>query len=208
MTILCIFPVTEEEFRNAVTSSGFPAPRGDQFEGYKNGLSKGGITSKREAAMALAQIMHESKGLTKKEEERCAQTKCAGEYTNEGCEVPGQYYFGRGYIQLTWCYNYKEASADLGHDDLLLNQPDLVASVEQYSWDTTFWFWGKNVHNNPQYGQQVQSGQFGYSTRAINGKNECNGGMVEESKARFRYYQNVYRAFGIGGEPVESGCYN
>ena len=133
--------------------------------------------------------------------------KCAGEWGNQGCEVSGQCYYGRGYIHLTWCYNYKAASADLGHGDLLLNRPDLVASVEHYSWDTTFWFWGNNVHNG-QYAQKMQNGQFGYSTRAINGKNECNGAMEEESKARFRYYQNVYRAFGIGGEPVESGCYN
>ena len=156
--------------------------------------------------MALAQFMHESAGLTAKEEIACKESKCPGSYIGAGCEVPGQYYYGRGYIQLSWCYNYRDAGNGLGLGDLLLNQADLVASNEQYAWDTAFWFWRERVRSGP-YGADVLNGLFGASTRAINGGLECNGQNLEQSKARFRYYQNVYQAFGIPGQPDERGCY-
>ena len=157
--------------------------------------------------MALAQLLHESAGLTAKEEIACKDSKCPGSYTGAGCEAPGQYYYGRGYIQLSWCYNYRDAGNGLGLGDLLLNNADLVASNEQYAWDTAFWFWRERVRSGP-YGADVLNGLFGASTRAINGGVECNGANLDRSKARFRYYQNVYQAFGISGTPDERGCYN
>ena len=156
--------------------------------------------------MALAQFMHESRGLQDKEEEACKDSKCPGSYTNHGCEVPGKYYYGRGYIQLSWCYNYRDAGRGLGRGDELLNNPDLVAQDEQLAWDTAFWFWRVNVHNG-QYGAQVQEGQFGFSTRSINGGEECTGQNVNKSQQRFAYYRNVFSAFGIEGQPDERGCY-
>ena len=50
--------------------------------------------------------------------------------------VNGQIYYGRGYIQLTWDYNYKSMSAitgaDLiGHPDLALD-PDIAAKIMFY----------------------------------------------------------------------------
>ena len=103
--------------------------------------------------MALAQFIHESNGLIAKEEYGCRVSKCPDRYRNRGCEKPGKYYYGRGYIQLTWCYNYKGASRGLGLGDTLLNDPDLVASNEQYVWDTAFWFWKENVRG--RYGPDV-----------------------------------------------------
>src|SRR5216683_1742908 len=35
-------------------------------------------------------------------------------------------YYGRGYVQLTWDYNYKKMSAALGMDDALLIHPEQV----------------------------------------------------------------------------------
>ncbi len=35
-------------------------------------------------------------------------------------------YYGRGYVQLTWDYNYKKMSAELGMDDTLLIHPEQV----------------------------------------------------------------------------------
>ena len=202
------FTVTQDQFNRAVTSSGYPTPRPDQYQGFKNGLSKGDISTKREAAMALAQFMHESDGLKAKEEYACQASKCPGSYTNSErrCEVPGKYYYGRGYIQLSWCYNYQDAGQGLGLGDLLLNNPDLVASNEQYAWDTAFWFWRERVRKG-QYGAQVQAGQFGYSTRAINGGLECNGQNVDQSRKRFTFYKNAFTAFGVEGQPDERGCY-
>lgn len=92
-------------------------------------------------AMALAQFLHESDGLRAKEEFKCKDTGCPNDYKTPGCDAPGQTYYGRGYIQLTWCNNYKAASQDLYKDDRLVSDPKSVASNENYSWDTAFWFW-------------------------------------------------------------------
>ena len=43
-------------------------------------------------------------------------------------DVPGQYYYGRGYMQLSWQYNYLAASKDLYGDDRLARNPDQVKS--------------------------------------------------------------------------------
>jgi predicted chitinase len=63
--------------------------------------------------MALTQYMHESDGLRAKREYRCEGNGCPGEYETWDCDAPGQDYYGRGYIQLTWCYNYRDASNEL-----------------------------------------------------------------------------------------------
>ena len=157
--------------------------------------------------MALAQFLHESDGLKAKEEYACQHSKCPGHYHNAGCEKRGKHYYGRGYIQLTWCYNYRDAGRALGLGDTLLNDPDLVARNEQYAWDTAFWFWKERVRKGI-YGPEVKAGKFGFSTRSINGALECTGRNVDKSKKRFQIYQKVYRAFGLTGHPDERGCYN
>lgn len=125
---------------SAVTSNGYPAPGMDKFVAFmKSAPSKGSITSKVEGAMALAQFLHESDGLQAKREYACMQTGCPGSYATPACDAPGQYYFGRGYIQLSWCYNYRPASMALFGDDRLVRDPDMVAREEQVSWDTAFW---------------------------------------------------------------------
>jgi chitinase len=58
----------------------------------------GGITTKREAAMFLAQILWESDGLRATSEYACAATGCPGEYGTS--QYPEESYYGRGYIQL------------------------------------------------------------------------------------------------------------
>ena len=59
------------------------------------------ISSKTEAAMFLAQIMHESIGLKFKKEIACQNTGCPDSYhITPGIGIPGKFYYGRGYIQL------------------------------------------------------------------------------------------------------------
>ena len=52
---------------------------------------------------------------------------------------PVEVHAGRGYIMLTGSANYKAASEALYNDDRLLNNPALVASSEDYAWQTSFW---------------------------------------------------------------------
>lgn len=192
--------VSWQEFSSAVTSSGYPQPRQDQYNAFANRLSTGLISNKVEAAMFLSQILWESGGLRYKRELICIKTGCPGVY-DHSVGAPGKNYYGRGYIQLTHSYNYKAASLDLYHDLRLITNPDMVADNEDCAWATAFWFWKINVHNRAG----VQQHHFGDATRAINGM-ECSG--MPAARKRFQIYQHVMRAFHINEAPNEHGCYN
>ena len=72
-----------------------------QYNSFSSQLiSKGGITTKLEAAMFLAQIIHESGGLKHKRELACINTGCPNHYHITGPGIQGKRYYGRGYIQL------------------------------------------------------------------------------------------------------------
>jgi hypothetical protein len=131
-----------DEFSNAVTSNNYPQPSREQYNIFAASAGpKGLINNKQEAAMALTHFLHESDGLRAKREYKCENDGCPGEYQTPGCDVPGQTYYGRGYIQLTWCFNYGPASTDLFGDGRLVTDPDIVAREETVAWDTAFWFW-------------------------------------------------------------------
>ena len=94
--------LTFKEFSNALTLNGYKEPTVEQYNNFVNGApTQGKITTKRELAMFLAQIVHESGGLVYRMEIRCGSgcVNCPGEYSTPD-EAPGQRYCGRGYIQL------------------------------------------------------------------------------------------------------------
>ncbi|XP_037038177.1 chitinase 1-like isoform X2 [Bradysia coprophila] len=198
--------VSFDEFANAVVNSnGYPRPSEAQYNAFIQGLPKGLIATKQEAAMALTQFLHESDGLRAKREYRCQDSGCPGEYVTSGCDGPNQRYYGRGYIQLTWCYNYRAASQDLYNDNRLVSDADMVARDENVAWNTAFWFWKANVHNIAG----VADGAFGVTTRAINGGLECNNSAGHPiARQRYAMYGRVRAAFGLGGPGSEWGCYN
>ena len=68
------------EFSVAIKLCGFPGPSLQQYNSFINGIVFSSITSKRELAMFLAQILHESNGLRAKEELRCMNHGCPSDY--------------------------------------------------------------------------------------------------------------------------------
>jgi len=194
--------VTFDQFTTAVTgTNNYPAPSQDQYNSFINNYEKaGGITSARELAMFLAEILWESGGLQYKAEIRCKDDGCPNDYRSPG-DDPSKFYYGRGYIQLTWSYNYKAASEDLFGDDRLVTDPDQVATNEDIAWQTAFWFWKTNVHSV----DGVQNGQFGSATNAINGDLECNpcrGACTNRNDI----YAHVLKIFGVNESPNYAGC--
>ncbi len=187
-----------------MTWNGYPYPNEGQFNAYIQGLPNGLITEKQEAAMALTHFLWESDGLVAKREYGCIESGCPGSYETPGCDVPGQDYYGRGYIQLTWCYNYEPASYDLFGDRRLVEDPDQIARDEQTAWNAAFWFWKVSVHSEPG----VAEGRFGVTTRAINGALECDGAYQETARHRYEMYKVVRSAYGLAGDGIEGGCYN
>jgi hypothetical protein len=61
--------VPEGQFQSGVTSNGFPRPSSAQYQGFINSLGNAGITSKMEAAMFLAQLLHEAGTICRRQNE-------------------------------------------------------------------------------------------------------------------------------------------
>ncbi|KAI9226637.1 MAG: lysozyme-like domain-containing protein [Piptocephalis tieghemiana] len=189
------------DFFKGIEDAGFSKPTVKQFQDFSTTvLKESGITSKRELAMFLAQILHESGGLQFKEEIACKDTGCPGEYGNSGSD-PNKMYFGRGYMQLTWKDNYEACSKALFGDDRLVKDPTLVAKDDKISWGVSAWYWKAKVHKD------ALTGKFGLTTKDINGDIECSGGENANALKRFKIYESLYKAFGLPGKPDPSGCY-
>jgi len=194
--------VSYDQFVAAVTATnGYPTPSQDQYNSFNNNYaSAGGITTQRELAMFLSEILWESGGLIYKAEIACQNDGCPGSYRSPG-DDPNLFYYGRGYIQLSWSYNYKAASEALYGDDRLVSNPDQVANNEDVAWQTAFWFWNANVHSD----SGVQNGQFGSATNKINGGLECNP-CQRACPNRNDIYAHVLQAFGVNESPNYAGC--
>lgn len=147
-----------------------------------------------EAAMMLANCVWETGGLQFVEEIACKTGTCGY----------GKYY-GRGYIQLTWDYNYKEASKDIyGDESKYLNSPELVAQPAD-AWKTAVWFWTKRVQPVLKQNDAVKKGLFGYTVKVINGGLECPAN--DKAQKRLKIFNEIRKAWNLSGpEGVMTGC--
>ncbi|XP_055340419.1 uncharacterized protein LOC129589623 [Paramacrobiotus metropolitanus] len=195
--------ITREQFQTAVNGIGYwyPPPTNDQYNTLMiSAAPKASITTKRELAMFLANILHETSGLEKLDEYGPPYFPAATDPDH-----PERDYHGRGYMMLRGFPVYKEVSEGLYGDDRLVKNPDLVKNDTTVAWDTAFWFWAHKVHNEPGIG----NGQFGVSTKIISNGQECNGTMsVAHALERFDIYKKVLQVLDPSEAAVEAGCYN
>ncbi|PVU98352.1 hypothetical protein BB559_001630 [Furculomyces boomerangus] len=199
---LSYLEITCNLVEEAVGNAGYPCPKTVQSKMFVKSLKMAGIETRVEASMFLAQLVWESDGLKSKEEHLCLKKDCALDYSSS-LDIPGQVYYGRGYIQLTHAKNYLEASERIFGDNRLLLNPGQVSEDEWVSWEVSSWYWKYKVHVTPG----VTSGMFGASTKAINGILECSGGSKEVPKKRFNMYSKILEVFEPGTIPNEQGCY-
>ncbi|CAN1135172.1 Endochitinase At2g43610, partial [Linum perenne] len=89
----------------------------------------------------------------------------------------GKSYYGRGPLQLSWNYNYKDAGNANNFNGV--QDPDIVARDPVIAWKTALWFW-------------------------INGM-ECDGGNPAAVRVRVNYYKSYCQKFGIQTER-RPGC--
>ncbi|OQS54455.1 Endochitinase [Ecytonucleospora hepatopenaei] len=178
------------------------SPNEEYLNAVVDGVNKN-WKDKDMAAQFLAQIAHESGGFQYVEEIACAGNTCPGQYgSDQG--APGKQYYGRGFMQLSWPDNYKNASADLYGNSELYDDPDKVAKDTQKAYDVSQWFWDKNVKGKEGVGPD----HFGYSTKAINGELECkNNNNIDKSKKRYDIYTKMAKAMNIEKVADEAGCY-
>nr|POE55511.1 endochitinase [Quercus suber] len=133
--------------------------------------------------------------------------------------APGQEYYGRGPIQLSWNYNYGQCGEALELN--LLNNPDLVATDPVISFKTALWFWmtpqspKPSCHDvitgnwNPT-SADIAAGRlpgYGTTTNIINGGLECGQGWNERVEGRIGFYKRYCDFLGVGyGDNLD--CYN
>lgn len=196
------FGLTFDEYAAAVQNNGVRAgvATPEQYQAIVgNAEAAGGITSKRELAMFLAQVLWESTGLVDREE-------LSRGVNADGIVEPYVPYYGRGYIQLTWEDNYRAASMALYGDERLLSEEgrNTIVTDEDTAWAVSFWYWKTFVHVS----EGVQAGQFGASTANINGAKECQDPAGHEvARQRFAIYTSLLAAFNVPEDPIEAGCY-
>ncbi|XP_042029413.1 chitinase 5-like isoform X2 [Salvia splendens] len=150
--------------------------------------------AKREIAAFFAHVTHETGHFCyTREINGQSRNYCDSNNRQWPC-APGQGYYGRGPIQISWNYNYGPAGQAIGFDGL--NNPDIVARDPIISFKTALWFWMNNVHS------LIISGQgFGASIRAINGNLECNGANPATVTARVNYYTSYCSQLGVSPGP-------
>ncbi len=145
--------------------------------GFKGFANSGNMTNdRRELAAFFAHVAKETAFLEQSDE--------AGEASN------AQDYHGRGAIQITGEANYAAAGQYLGKD--LVGNPGLVSTDPVTNWQTALWFWMIN-YNPGTAGVQncheaITEGDFGQTTRIINGGIECPGSQAAQDRAQ--YYKN------------------
>ncbi|PJF16506.1 hypothetical protein PSACC_03693 [Paramicrosporidium saccamoebae] len=189
-----------EEFSDAidaysVTNIGGhpPKPSIEMYYWYQDLIAR--KMSLSEQAMFLANVVWETVGLIHTEEIACRHGGC----------VYGKY-FGRGCIQLTWDYNYRDASYAIFGNDLLLREPELVTRVD-ISWKTAHYYWQRHVAPVIKNGA-LDRFEFGHTIMAINGPLEC-GGRAPAALERLRIYNEILMRWGIDSTRpgTMTGCY-
>lgn len=133
---------------------------------------------RREMAAFLANIAHESDFLRAlREYNQANHNNYCRQGPGESC-APGQQYYGRGPIQLSWNYQYLAAGQALGLGRELWADPDRVARDATIAWQTAIWYWmtNKGPGSMPAHRAIVDGAGFGEAVRAINGAIECDKG--------------------------------
>jgi hypothetical protein len=90
-----------------------------------------------------------------------------------------QFFFGRGYVQLTWWTNYAAAGVALGQGLALLFDPDLVNDPNTaYSIFATGLYTGGIFANGRKLSQYFHGGHTDY----VNARNMVNAGVSQDAK--------------------------
>ncbi len=207
-------PATFDQFKAAIaaysktTAGGTPeAPSQEMYDDYVEYI--GNVFTLNEQAQILANFVWESVGLTVVEEVACSDGSCS--YGN---------FYGRGYVQLTWDYNYQSASTSIYGDSSLYDNPSIAAETEG-AWKTAAWYWKTflqcldssgqvsstcNDSGKQPIGSAPDNFELGYSVKNINGI-ECPAN--QNAQNRLTIYQQIVTDWGIntnGKTPSLTGC--
>jgi hypothetical protein len=166
----------------------------------------------------VAQTMWESVGYQFTEETAAVNPPYATradyqdcDWTTPGVQLPanGKFFYGRGYIQLSWCANYILYGQDrlVDNDPLYFyKNPELVATTPYYAFDSAAWFFETQVVVSEDSSTADDDGQFGLITKAINGDIECSANYNGDApEKRYAIFEALSQQVGLTGYN-DNGC--
>jgi chitinase len=141
--------------------------------------------ARREVAAFMANAAHETVSF-RFVDEVAMPVLCGGGAC--GC-APGQSYFGRGPLQLSWSFNYCAAGQALGLP--LAADPGILERDPVATWKASIWFWmtSGGAGSRTCHDAIVGGAGFGETIRTINGALECNGANAAEMQDRVQFFQ-------------------
>ncbi|MCT7519244.1 glycoside hydrolase family 19 protein, partial [Aliarcobacter cryaerophilus] len=189
-------------------------------------------TQKRELAAFFAQTSHETTergegdkqawGYCLKEEVNPTGDYCDQSTSKKYPCYRGRSYHGRGPMQISYNYNYGQASrAIFGDKTRLLKNPELVSNDPVIAFKTAIWFWMTPQSPKPSCHDVVterwvpsnadaNAGRFpgfGVTTNIINGGLECGNGHNEKPRDRVLFNKRYCGKLGVNHGPNLS-CYD
>jgi len=173
--------IDQNKFTQALSACGINRP--DIYSALISGFTAK-IHGLDELALLVGNLAHESGAFQYTEEIACAGV------TQVTSQCPYGLYHGRGYIQISWQYNY-QACADYWNNQQIVSNPDIVKNDQTVNWQTVQWFWTTSVQP-----VLLRDGYtLGASVRAINGGIECDSGPI--AAQRVQYIQCFEKNFGV-----------
>jgi len=171
-------------------------------------------TQVRECAAFLANAAHETGDgsyIAERGRNKCPDY-CDKTQTG-GCALePGKSYYGRGWLQISWNYNYCSASRFIFDDDghTLVKDPDLLERDPAVAAQASLWFWMTQAGDGTMSPHDciARGHGFGCTIRSINGSHECNGKNKDQVASRVERYVRFLEILGGGGvKPIgPNGC--
>jgi chitinase len=133
---------------------------------------------------------------------------CAGSAVT--CDT-NHWYYGRGWLQLSWDANYCNASAFVygAGSRTLVDSPNILSTDATINTAASLWYWmTQHTTTAPQksaHDCMTSDSGFGCTIAAINGPVECGGGNAAAVTNRGKYYDSFISVLG-GVEVGANGC--
>ncbi|KAM0674321.1 hypothetical protein GVAV_002398 [Gurleya vavrai] len=155
-----------------------------------------------EVCMFLSHIIYRTKGFTIYEESEAEEypNEVRAKYTTE-ISFENKSYHGRGYLMLKYPENYLDISINLGMNDLLLKNPDLISKDKKLRLISAINFY-KEVVMKQKYVHLIS---FWPSVNILYNKLEKREATIEEKKEIYDIYVKIAKFFNVKDIIIEKG---
>ena len=158
----------------------------------------------RDCAAFLANAKHETgsgRYVTEIARNKCPDY-CDVAQPDPCAPAKGKSYYGRGWLQISWNYNYCAASKFIFKDNgrKLVQDPDILEKDPAIATQASLWYWmtQNSAAALTPHDSIVKGKGFGETIMAINGDLECRGKNPGQVNSRVRNYREILENLGGG----------